>query len=85
MSAGCTRILSTFTPRKKQKAWDNTREERKKERKGEGAFYNGDDGDNDDENYNENMEAFVTRCSSNYVFLNISQISQEKTCVGVSF
>ena len=32
-----------------------------------GAFYNGsesDDGDNDDENYNENMEAVVRRCSS---------------------
>ena len=31
------------------------------------AFYNGnesDDGDNDDENYNENMEAVVRRCSS---------------------
>ena len=33
----------------------------------EGAFYNGiesGDGDNDDENYNENMEAVVRRCSS---------------------
>ena len=32
-----------------------------------GAFYNGsecDDGDNDDENYNDNMEAVVRRCSS---------------------
>ena len=32
-----------------------------------GAFYNGsesDDGDNDDENYTENMEAVVHRCSS---------------------
>ena len=31
-----------------------------------GAFYNGresDDGDNDDENYNENMEVVVRRCS----------------------
>ena len=33
-----------------------------------GAFYNGsgsDDSDNDDENYNENIEAVVHRCSSN--------------------
>ena len=32
-----------------------------------GAFYNGsqsDHGDNDDENYNENMEAVVRKCSS---------------------
>ena len=32
-----------------------------------GAFCNdseSDDGDNDDENYNENMEAVVRRCSS---------------------
>ena len=52
-----------------------------------GAFYNGsenDDGDNDDENYNENMEAVVRRCSSKYVFSKISQISRENTCVGVS-
>ena len=31
-----------------------------------GAFYNGseiDDGDNDDENYNENKDALVRRCS----------------------
>ena len=31
------------------------------------AFYNGsesDDSDNDDENYNENIEAVVCRCSS---------------------
>ena len=33
-----------------------------------GAFYNGTesvDSDNDDENYNENIEAVVRRCSSN--------------------
>ena len=41
--------------------------------------------DNDDENYNENTEAFVRRCSSKQVFLKISQIAQENTCVGVSF
>ena len=32
-----------------------------------GAFYDGsesDDSDNDDENYNENIEAVVRRCSS---------------------
>ena len=32
-----------------------------------GAFYNGsesDDSDNDDENYNENIEPVVRRCSS---------------------
>ena len=52
------------------------------------AFYSGsesDDGDNDDENYNENMETVVRRCSSKQVFLKISQISQENTCVGFSF
>ena len=30
-------------------------------------------------------EAAVRRCSSKYVFLEISQYSQEKICVGVSF
>ena len=30
-------------------------------------------------------EAVARRCSLKWVFLNISQISQEKTCVGVSF
>ena len=33
----------------------------------QGAFYNGsenDDNDSDDENYNENIEAVVRRCSS---------------------
>ena len=52
------------------------------------AFYNvseSDDGDNDDEHYNENMETVVRRCSSKQVFLKISEISQENTCVGVSF
>ena len=52
------------------------------------AFSDGsesDDSDNDDENYNENIEAFVRRCSSKKAFLKISQILQEKTCVGVSF
>ena len=52
-----------------------------------GAFYNGsesDDGDNDDENYNENMEVVIRRCSSIVVPINL-QISQENTCVGVSF
>ena len=44
----------------------------------------GANGDNDDENYNENMEAVVRRCSSKYVFSKISQISRENTCVGVS-
>ena len=32
-----------------------------------GKFYNGsenDDSDNDDENYNENIEAVICRCSS---------------------
>ena len=53
-----------------------------------GAFYNGsesDDGDNDDEYYNENIEAVVRICSSKKVSLKISQISQENICVGVSF
>ena len=39
-----------------------------------GAFYNGsesDDCDNNDENYNENMEAVVHRCSSKQVFLKM--------------
>ena len=30
-------------------------------------------------------EAVAGSCSSKYVFLKISQISQENTCVGVSF
>ena len=53
-----------------------------------GAFYNGsesDNGNNDDENYNENMEVVICRCSSKYVSLKISRILQEKTCVGVCF
>ena len=53
-----------------------------------GAFYNGnesDDGDNDDENCNKNLEAVVSRCSSKQDFLKISHTSQENTCVGVSF
>ena len=53
-----------------------------------GTFYNGiegDDSDNDDENYNENIGAVVCRCSSKYVFLKISYISQENTCVRFSF
>ena len=53
-----------------------------------GEFYNGsesDASDNDDENYNENVEAVVCRASSKQVFLKISKISQEKTCTGVSF
>ena len=39
------------------------------------AFSDGsesDDSDNDDENYNENTEAFVCRCSSKKVFLKLS-------------
>ena len=51
------------------------------------VFYNGsesDDGDNDNENYNENMEVVIRRCSSIGVPINL-QISQENTCVGVSF
>ena len=53
-----------------------------------GAFYDGsesDDSENDDENYTENIEAVVRRCSSKFVFLKMSQISQENTRVGVSF
>ena len=50
-----------------------------------GAFYNGSDGDNDDENYNENIEAVVRIGSSKKVSLKISQISQENICVGVYF
>ena len=30
-------------------------------------------------------EAVVRKCSSKQVFLKISQISQENTCVGISF
>ena len=40
-----------------------------------GAFYNGsenDDGDNDYKNCDENMEAVVRRCSSKQMFLKIS-------------
>ena len=52
------------------------------------VFYNSsenDDSDTDDENYNENIEVVLCRCSSKQVFLKISQISQENKCVGVSF
>ena len=48
-----------------------------------GAFYNGiesDDSDND-ENYNENIRAVVCRYSSKQMFLKILQSSQENTCV----
>ena len=40
------------------------------------AFSDGsesDHSDNDDENYNESIEAFVRRCSSKQVFLKILQ------------
>ena len=33
----------------------------------------------------DNEEAAIHRCSSKYMFLKISQISQKKTCAGVSF
>ena len=52
------------------------------------AFYNGtesNDSDNDDESYNENIEAVIRRCSSKQMFLKILQISQENNRVGVSF
>ena len=52
------------------------------------AFYNGnesDDSDNDDESYNENIEAVIRRCSSKQMFFKILQISQENNRVGVSF
>ena len=51
-----------------------------------GAFYDGsenDDSENDDDNYTENIEAVVRKCSSKYVFLKISQISQKSTYAGV--
>ena len=74
MSAGRKRMLSPFTGRKKQKAWSNTREKyMPEERKqnlaetGRGSFNNQEDWVEeflDDENYNENMEAVVRRCSS---------------------
>ena len=53
----------------------------------EGPFHNGerDDKVNDNDNYKENMEALICRYSSKQVFLKISQISQENTCVGVCF
>ena len=53
-----------------------------------GAFYNSSKSDgteNDDENYNEKIDDVVRRCSSKQVFFKNSQISQENTCVGVSF
>ena len=78
MSDGRKRILSTFTGRKKRKAWNNTREKYMPETGSglyfneeewveeflddKGDFYNGsesNDGDNDDKNCNENMEAVV--------------------------
>ena len=53
-----------------------------------GAFYDGSESDNsesDDDNYTENIEAIVRRCSSKKVFLKSSQSSQKNICVGVSF
>ena len=53
-----------------------------------GAFYycsENDGSENDDDNYTENIEAVVRKCTSKHVFLIILQISQENTCVGVSF
>ena len=52
------------------------------------AFCNGsesDDSDNVDEDYNENIAEVVRRCCLKKVFLKILQISQENTCVGISF
>ena len=40
-----------------------------------------DESENDDESYNEGIEAVVRRCSSKQGFL---KISQENTCVEVS-
>ena len=96
MSDGCKRILSPFSGHKKQKAWNKTREkympEEKRQNLGEtdkgsyfnqeewleeflddkGAFYNG-------------TEATIGGVLSEKVLLKISQISQENTCIGVSF
>ena len=50
-----------------------------------GAFFDcgeSDDKENNDENYIENVEAVVRRCSSKLIFL---KISQENTCIGVSY
>ena len=85
-SVGRERILSSFTGRKKQTAWNNIREKYMPEERrqnlaetkrgsyywveefldDEGAFYNGGksgNSNNDDENYNENMQVVVHRCS----------------------
>ena len=43
-----------------------------------------DESENDDESYNEGIEAVVCRCSSKQGFLKISQISQENNCVEAS-
>ena len=71
MSGGSKRILNRFTGRKKRKAWNKTKEKYantidrrsyyKEEWLGEsldskGAFYNGNESDNDDESYNENNQ-----------------------------
>ena len=91
MSGGRKRILSHFTGRKKQKAWNKTREKYMSEERRQSlaetdrrsyykqeewleaflddksAFSDGsesDNNDNDGENNNENIEAYVRRCSS---------------------
>ena len=43
-----------------------------------------DESENDDESYNEGIEAVVCRCSSKQGFLKISQISQENNYVEAS-
>ena len=60
----------------------NQKEWLKKFLDGNVAFCN--DSENDDENYNENIEAVVRRCSSKEPFVKVSQISLENTCVEVS-
>ena len=43
-----------------------------------------DENENDDESYNEGIEAVAHRYSLKKGFLKISQILQENTCVGIS-
>ena len=91
MSVGRKRILSSFTGRKKRKAWNYNREKYMPEERrqnlaetdrgsyynqeewleefldNKGTFYDGSESDiseSDDDNYTENIEAVVRRCSS---------------------
>ena len=60
MPDGRIQILSPFTGRKKQKAWNKTREKympvkRRQNLDSKGALYNGNDSDNDENNEQQQL------------------------------